>query len=82
MANAERATSFWAERAIEEACERAAEWFQDLPPFPSRVNLGSVVGFKFPTLLSEQDCAMHFARFLNEAGVPWEAIHHQVSCSR
>lgn len=53
-----------------------------LTPFPNRVNLGSVIGFKHPALVSEQDCVIHFARFLNEAGVPWEDIHHQVSVSR
>jgi hypothetical protein len=46
------------------------------------VNLGTVVGHKFPALLSEQDGVIHFARFLNEVGVPWDAIHHQVSVSR
>jgi hypothetical protein len=25
---------------------------------------------------------IHFARFLNEADVPWDAMHHQVSVSR
>jgi hypothetical protein len=44
--------------------------------------LGSVIGFKHPALVSEQDCVIHFARFLNEVGVPWDAIHHQVSVSR
>lgn len=72
----------WAEGAIEEACERAEQWYRTLPRFPQRVNLGSVVGHRHPALLSEQDCVIHFARFLNEAGVPWDAIHHQVSVSR
>ncbi len=72
----------WAEIAIEAACARAEEWYRSLPRFPQRVNLGSVVGFKHPAILSEQDCVMHFARFLNEAGIPWDAIHHQVSVSR
>lgn len=72
----------WAESAIEEACRRAEAWFRLLPPFEPRVNLGSVVGHKYPALVSEQDAVIHFARFLNEAGVPWEDIHHQVSISR
>lgn len=72
----------WAEAAIEEACRRTEEWFRSLPPFEPRVNLGSVVGHKYPALLSEQDGVIHFARFLNEAGVPWDAIHHQVAVSR
>jgi hypothetical protein len=41
-----------------------------------------VVGRKFPAILSEHDCVMNFARFLNEAGVSWDSIHHQVSVSR
>jgi hypothetical protein len=76
-----KATS-WAESAVEETCRRAEEWYRALPLFEPRVNLGSVTGFKYPALLSEQDCVMHFARFLNEGGVPWEAIHHEVSVSR
>ncbi len=72
----------WAESAVEEACRRVEEWYRALPLFEPRVNLRSVTGFKHPALLSEQDCVMHFARFLSETGVPWEAIHHQVSGSR
>lgn len=72
----------WAEQAIDDARRRTAEWFRSLQPFEPRVNLGTVVAHKFPALLSEQDGVIHFARFLNEAGVPWEAIHHQVSVSR
>src|SRR5215211_2942171 len=72
----------WAEDAIEEACRRTEVWFRSLPPFEPRVNLRSVVGHKYPALLSEQDGVIHFARFLNEAGVAWEDIHHQVAMSR
>lgn len=72
----------WAGSAIEEACSRAEQWYETLPSFSPRVNLGSVVGHKHPALLSEQDCVINFARFLNEAGVPWDAIHHEVSVSR
>ena len=71
----------WAENAIEEACRRAEQWYRALPQFLDRVVLGSVTGFKHPALISEQDCVIHFARFLNDAGVPWDAIHHQVSVS-
>ena len=76
------ADSSWADKAIEGACERAEQWYRTLPRFAERVNLGSVVGHRHPALLSEQDCVIHFARFVNEAGVPWDAIHHQVSVSR
>jgi hypothetical protein len=67
---------------IEDACDRAEQWYLTLPLFQNRVNLGSVIGFRHPALVSEHDCVIHFARFLNEAGVPWDAIHHQVSVSR
>jgi hypothetical protein len=72
----------WADRAVDKACARAADWYPNLPAFSSRVNLGSVVGYRHPALLSEQDCVMHFSRFLNESGVKWESMHHQVSVSR
>lgn len=72
----------WPDKAIESACARAEEWYRALPAFSQRVNLGRVVGFRHPALVSEQDCVMQFARFLNESGVAWEAIHHQVSVSR
>ena len=70
------------DEAIEEARARAAEWFRSLPTFPKRVNLGSVVGGKKPAVLSEGDCVMQFARFLNEVGLSWESIHHQLKASR
>lgn len=79
---AQSAAIAWAEMAIEKACDSAERWYRTLPTFHDRVNLGSVVGFRHPAILSEQDCVMHFARFLNEAGVAWDAIHHQVSVSR
>ena len=43
---------------------------------------GQVVGRRSPAILSERDCVINFARFLNEEGVPWDAIHHEVSMSR
>jgi hypothetical protein len=70
------------ESAIEEACGRAERWYRNLPAFPTQVNLGSVVGAKHPALLSEQDCAIRFARFLRKAGVPWDAMNHELSVSR
>jgi hypothetical protein len=70
------------ESAIEEACLRAEQWYRTLPEFRNQVNLGNVVGFKHPALVSEHDCVIHFARFLNEAGVPWEAMNHELSVSR
>jgi hypothetical protein len=72
----------WPESAIEEACRRAEQWYRKLPCFRQQVNLGNVVGFKHPALVSEHDCVIQFARFLNEAGVPWEAMNHELSVSR
>jgi hypothetical protein len=72
----------WPEQAIEDACLAAEDWYRSLPRFPSRVNLSSVVGFRHPAILSEQDCVLNFARFLNQSGVPWDAIHSEVSVSR
>ena len=74
----------WAEPAIEGACRRAEAWSQSLPAFSTRavVGGGQVVGRRSPTILSERDSVINFARFLNEEGVPWDAIHHEVSMSR
>lgn len=74
----------WAEAAIEGACRRAEDWFRSLPAFSTRavVGGGQVVGRRSPAILSERDGVINFARFLNEEGVPWDAIHHEVSMSR
>jgi hypothetical protein len=72
----------WADAAVEEACRRSQEWFRALPTFEPRVNLRTVVGHRSPAILSERDCVIAFARFLHEAGVPCDAIHHEVSISR
>lgn len=74
----------WAEAAIEGACRRAEEWFRSLPAFSTRAVVGGrqVVGRRSPAILSERDSVINFARFLNEEGVPWDAIHHEVSMSR
>jgi len=77
-------TSSWAESAIEAACRRAEEWYRELPVFEPRAvaGAGAVVGYKHPAILSERDCVINFARFLSDEGVPWDAIHHEVSISR
>jgi hypothetical protein len=74
----------YAESAIEGACQRAEAWFRSLPTFPTRavVGGGQVVARRSPAILSERDSVINFARFLNEEGVPWDAIHHEVSMSR
>lgn len=77
-------TAIWAEQAIETACLRAGEWYRCLPAFEKRavVGGGQVVGRRQPALLSERDCVVHFARFLHREGLPWKAIHHEVTLSR
>jgi hypothetical protein len=74
----------WSESAIEGACLRAEEWYRSQPLFSTRAVIGGgqVVGRRSPAILSERDCVINFARFLNEEGVPWDAIHHEVSMSR
>jgi hypothetical protein len=74
----------YAESAIEGACQRAEAWFRSLPTFPTRavVGGGQVVARRSPAILSERDSVINFARFLNEEGMPWDAIHHEVSMSR
>lgn len=76
--------SSWAEAAIESACRRAEEWYRSLPRFKPRPTAGggSVVGWRQPAILSERDGVINFARYLNEEGVPWDAIHREVSISR
>jgi hypothetical protein len=70
------------EAEIADACRRAEAWFQATAKFPNGpIVVRSVVGFEHPALLSEADCRLHFARFLVEAGVPWEAIHMELSNS-
>lgn len=77
-------TSSWAEASIEGACRRAEEWYRSLPRFDPRpiAGGGSVVGWRQPAILSERDSVINFARCLNEEGVRWDAIHHEVSISR
>ncbi len=74
----------WTESAIEAACRRAEAWYRELPVFEPRpkAGAGAVIGRKHPAILSERDCVINFARFLHEEGVPWDAIHHEVSVSR
>lgn len=67
---------------MEQACATAGEWFAGLSPFPARVNLRSVVGFRSPALLSERDCVLAFIRCLLDTGLTWESIHNEVSISR
>jgi hypothetical protein len=66
---------------IAEATSRMATWLRTLPEWPSHpVNATETVSAHFgPTLLSEHDCILHYARFLSDAGVPWEDVHLELS---
>jgi len=58
-----------------------AAWLRALQPWPSHpVNATGTVSAHFgPTILSEHDCVLHYARFLADAGVAWEDIHLELS---
>jgi hypothetical protein len=66
---------------IADAAARMARWLRALPEWPSHpVNATGTVSAHFgPTLLSEHDCVLQFARFLADAGVPWEDMHLELS---
>jgi hypothetical protein len=72
----------WADGFVDDASVKTETWFKDCPPFGQQVNLGTVVGYRGPTFLSEHDCVIHFARHLHEAGVPWEDMHYELSLSK
>jgi hypothetical protein len=74
----------WSAQSIEAACRRSGKWYRSLPAFDQRAVTGggSVVGRKHPAILSERDCVVRFARFLEKEGVPWDAMHHEVPISR
>ena len=67
--------------ATDRACALTEAWMKTLPEWGThpRTPDGSVSGGRGPTLLSEADCVLHFARFLNEAGVRWEDMHLEAS---
>ena len=68
-------------QATDVACHLAEDWLRALPAWeihPVTAD-GGVSGHRGPTLISEADCVLHFARFLNQAGVPWEDMHLELS---
>lgn len=69
---------------VEDACTRAEEWLRSLPSRKEHIVVGggSVASNHGPTLLSEADCVMQFARHLAEAGLPWEDMHFELSRSK
>lgn len=70
--------------AIQDACEGMDSWLRELPEWPQHPTnaSGSVSSHFGPTILSEHDCVMHFARFLHDAGVAWEDIHMEFSAGQ
>jgi hypothetical protein len=81
MTSESDAASDRTQQAIESACVATVAWLTQLPEWPHhpRNATGSVSSHYGPTILSEHDCVMQFARHLNEAGVPWEDIHLEFS---
>jgi hypothetical protein len=67
--------------AIDAAATRMSAWLRELPAWSRHpVNAsGSVSAHLGPTILSEHDCVLHFARLLHDAGVPWEDMHLELS---
>jgi len=66
---------------VVEAAKQMASWLRGLQAWRSHpVNASGTVSAHFgPTILSEHDCVLHYARFLAAAGVPWEDIHMELS---
>lgn len=66
---------------IADATRRMTEWLCALPEWPTHpVNASRSVSAHYgPTILSEHDCVMHYARFLSQAGVAWEDMHLELS---
>lgn len=66
---------------VAEAVASVSAWLRALPEWPKHpTNASRSVSAHFgPTILSEHDCVMHFARFLQQAGVPWEDLHLELS---
>jgi len=67
--------------AIDAACDAMTFWLRGLPEWPKHPTnpSGSVSSNYGATILSEADCVLHFARFLNQVGVPWEDQHLEFS---
>jgi hypothetical protein len=51
----------WSTTRIERALDDAEAWFNAVPVFDPRVNLGTVVGFRSPSAISEADCVLQTA---------------------
>jgi hypothetical protein len=69
------------ENSVATAAARMEDWLRGLPEWQSHpTNESRTVSAHFgPTILSEHDCVLHFARFLAEGGVGWEDLHLELS---
>jgi hypothetical protein len=67
--------------SIDAACAQMEAWLRTLPAWPKHPTntSGSVSSHFGPTILSEEDCVMHFARFLADASVAWDDMHLELS---
>ena len=70
------------EVGIEAACRRAERWLAGLPEWPTHVVHDGVSSHFGPTILSEADCVMHFARHLHAEGIAWEDMHFELGRSK
>jgi hypothetical protein len=70
------------DKQISKALEDTERWLQRQPSWKNG-NLsnasGSVISHRGPAVLSEADCVLQFARFLNKHGVPWKDMHIEVT---
>lgn len=70
------------EKQIEKALADFERWVSRQPEWkPGRLKSasGRAVSHRSPSILSEADAVLQFARFLNKHGVPWKDIHIQVA---
>jgi hypothetical protein len=68
---------------LDRACARMEAWLREVPEWrrhPTSPD-GGVSSHFGPTILSEQDCVMHYARHLADEGVPWEDMHFELAAS-
>ncbi|MFT4050292.1 MAG: hypothetical protein QM648_10745 [Solirubrobacterales bacterium] len=73
------------EKQIDKALADFERWLGRQPGWKHgnlRARSGRTVSSRGPAVLSQADCALQFARFLNKHGVAWKDIHVQVSPSQ
>lgn len=69
------------EKQIATALKSTERWLRKQPTWADghlKNASGSVVSHRGPSILSEADCVLQFARQLNAAGVPWRDLHIEV----